>query len=217
MSTAYTRTGFHIFDRPTMRKTLLFVLQVLPAAAFVSLYVLKTPQYSRLENSALQESKEGEINPLSLSTPEAQEEYLNNLAASLKKEMPDRRVEDMMERLRLWAGDYDREKARGILQKQIDTHDALIFGLAECPYTIEAKELLKDVDFVARDLDTLPYQEQYALRAELAEMIQNRTQLPAIFLGGTFVGGCNDGPGLKSVIDSGKLEEMMTRKVQDVE
>ena len=33
----------------------------------------------------------------------------------------------------------------------------------------------------------------YAIRAELAERI-GRTSVPAIFVDGAFIGGCNDGP-----------------------
>ena len=50
----------------------------------------------------------------------------------------------------------------------------------------------------------------YPLRAELAELT-GRTSVPAVFIGGTFVGGCNDG-GLGGVITlqkDGRLQPML--------
>jgi len=53
--------------------------------------------------------------------------------------------------------------------------------------------------------------EGYALRAELAERT-GRTSVPAIFVGGEFVGGCNDGGmgGIMSLEREGKLRGMLT-------
>eukprot|EP00593_Proboscia_inermis_P001458 CAMPEP_0171292734 /NCGR_PEP_ID=MMETSP0816-20121228/516_1 /TAXON_ID=420281 /ORGANISM="Proboscia inermis, Strain CCAP1064/1" /LENGTH=45 /DNA_ID= /DNA_START= /DNA_END= /DNA_ORIENTATION= len=38
-----------------------------------------------------------------------------------------------------------------------------------------------------------------------------RTSVPAIFIDGTFIGGCNDGPmgGIVKLAESGKLDEML--------
>ena len=43
-------------------------------------------------------------------------------------------------------------------------------------------------------------------------MIQGRTSVPAIWIGGLFVGGCNDGPmgGISTVKENGKLMGMLT-------
>lgn len=51
-----------------------------------------------------------------------------------------------------------------------------------------------------------------AIRAEMADMI-GRTSVPAIWIGGAFIGGCNDGPseygGLNTINESGKLDQML--------
>ena len=49
-----------------------------------------------------------------------------------------------------------------------------------------------------------------ALRAELGEL-EGRTSVPAIWIGGDFVGGCNDGPsgGLVTLDDQGTLDAML--------
>ncbi len=50
----------------------------------------------------------------------------------------------------------------------------------------------------------------YATRAELAK-ITGRTSVPAVFIGGEFVGGCNDGGlgGVNTLDRSGKLSSML--------
>ena len=48
------------------------------------------------------------------------------------------------------------------------------------------------------------------LRAELAARV-NRTSVPAIFIGGEFIGGCNDGPGLMTVVADGSLDTYLER------
>ena len=50
----------------------------------------------------------------------------------------------------------------------------------------------------------------YALRAELAELT-GRTSVPAVFVGGEFLGGCNDGGagGVMSLDRAGKLKSIL--------
>ena len=54
----------------------------------------------------------------------------------------------------------------------------------------------------------------YALRAELGKMT-GRTSVPAIFVGGQFAGGCNDGGlgGIMSLESQGKLKGMRRQLV----
>jgi len=49
-----------------------------------------------------------------------------------------------------------------------------------------------------------------ALRAEMAEIF-GRTSVPAIWIGGAFVGGCNDGPmgGLMKLEEKGELNALL--------
>lgn len=49
-----------------------------------------------------------------------------------------------------------------------------------------------------------------AIRAEMADMI-GRTSVPAIWIGGKFVGGCNDGPmgGIIKLEESKELDSLL--------
>jgi glutaredoxin-related protein len=49
-----------------------------------------------------------------------------------------------------------------------------------------------------------------AIRSEMGELL-GRTSVPAIWIQGEFIGGCNDGPmgGIASLNDSGKLDAML--------
>jgi len=49
-----------------------------------------------------------------------------------------------------------------------------------------------------------------ALRAEMAEVF-GRTSVPAIWIGGAFVGGCNDGPmgGLMKLEETNELDALL--------
>jgi glutaredoxin 3 len=48
------------------------------------------------------------------------------------------------------------------------------------------------------------------IKAEMADIV-GRTSVPAIWIGGTFIGGCNDGPfgGINEMNNTGKLEAML--------
>ena len=52
----------------------------------------------------------------------------------------------------------------------------------------------------------------YALRAELAER-EGRTSVPALYVGGEFVGGCNDGGlgGVLTLDKAGSLKPMLQK------
>ena len=67
--------------------------------------------------------------------------------------------------------------------------------------TTKAKYTVVEVDLV---------EDGKALRAEMAGLI-DRTSVPAIWIGGEFIGGCNDGPkgGIVKLYDSGELEAML--------
>ena len=58
------------------------------------------------------------------------------------------------------------------------------------------------------ELDTDP--DGKAIRAEMADLI-DRTSVPAVWIGGKFVGGCNDGPmgGVVSLSESGELANLL--------
>jgi glutaredoxin 3 len=62
---------------------------------------------------------------------------------------------------------------------------------------------------VALELDTLEGNEGNEIRAVLGRKTQ-RTSVPAIFINGEFIGGCNDGPGLMTLAETGELDERLS-------
>ena len=73
----------------------------------------------------------------------------------------------------------------------------------------KAKAVLDEmkVPYTAYELTEMG-DEGKALRAELAEMT-GRTSVPNTFIAGEGIGGCNDGPGLMTLKENGKLEPML--------
>lgn len=75
---------------------------------------------------------------------------------------------------------------------------------------MKAKAILDGlgVKYSVLELDVL--EDGPGLRAELGKLT-GRTSVPAIWIDGTFIGGCNDGPlgGLNTLNQSGKLREML--------
>lgn len=75
---------------------------------------------------------------------------------------------------------------------------------------MKAKEVLDTLgaQYTVIELDTDP--DGKAIRAEMADFV-GRTSVPAIWIAGQFVGGCNDGPmgGLVKLNDTGKLDGML--------
>ena len=66
----------------------------------------------------------------------------------------------------------------------------------------------KNVKYTAVELDVV--EDGKAIRAEMASVI-GRTSVPAIWIGGQFIGGCNDGPmgGIVKLNDENKLDTML--------
>jgi glutaredoxin 3 len=70
-----------------------------------------------------------------------------------------------------------------------------------------------DAKGVAYDVLELNVEEDgQAIRAEMAGVI-GRTSVPAIWIGGEFIGGCNDGPrgGIVTMNENGELDSMLSK------
>lgn len=108
------------------------------------------------------------------------------------------------------AGDYDEVAVRARLNGLVNDNPVFMLSFTTCPYCIKAKEVLDSkgakYTVVEADVD----RDGKALRAELGELV-GRTSVPAIWIGGDFVGGCNDGPmgGVVKLNDEGKLDGML--------
>uniref|UniRef100_A0A7S2YNQ6 Glutaredoxin domain-containing protein n=1 Tax=Entomoneis paludosa TaxID=265537 RepID=A0A7S2YNQ6_9STRA len=110
------------------------------------------------------------------------------------------------------AGNYDQGIIRAQLQAFIDENPVAMLSFTTCPYCVKAKQVLDSLGatYKTMELNTMPGLQSYAFRAELSELT-GRTSVPAIWIGGEFVGGCNDGPmdGVVTMQQSGKLEQLL--------
>lgn len=111
---------------------------------------------------------------------------------------------------KMQAGDADLNAAAAQVDNLLAENPVVVFSFDTCPFCKKAKSILdsKGVAYKALELNKMG-QEGYALRAVLAERT-GRTSMPNIFIGGTSIGGCNDGtPGLIPLVNEGKLEAMV--------
>jgi glutaredoxin 3 len=85
----------------------------------------------------------------------------------------------------------------------------VMFTSATCPYCHQAKAILTDAGHKFKEIVANPDQ-----RATLRSMT-TQSSVPSIWVKGTFVGGCNDGPeswmGLTKVLKSGKFAELLNK------
>ena len=98
----------------------------------------------------------------------------------------------------LIAGDYDEDTTRRSITEFIETSPVAMYSFSTCPFCRTAKDYLEEqsIPYVSIELDLLPENQGNEIRAELGR-ITRRTSVPSIFIGGEYIGGCNDGnPGL---------------------
>jgi glutaredoxin len=93
------------------------------------------------------------------------------------------------------AGSYNEEEVNAFILETVKTNPCVMFSFTTCPYCIKAKKLLVNdlqakVKVIELDLDR---KVGYPIRAELGKLT-GRTSVPSIWIGGQFIGGCNDGP-----------------------
>ena len=110
------------------------------------------------------------------------------------------------------AGDYDEEAVRSTGDAFVNdsTADVQMFSFTTCPFCRRAKDYLdeKGISYDAMELDELPDNQGNEIRAVLGKKTR-RTSVPSIFVKGTYIGGCNDGPGLLPLGESGELDKLM--------
>lgn len=108
------------------------------------------------------------------------------------------------------AGEYDAAAVRAKLDGLIADNSVLMLSFTKWPFCLKAKAILdaKAASYTVVELDQL--EDGPPLRAEMAGII-GRTSVPAIWIGGEFIGGCNDGPkgGINSLNQSGQLDPML--------
>mmetsp|Transcript_18797 Transcript_18797/g.28516 ORF Transcript_18797/g.28516 Transcript_18797/m.28516 type:complete len:244 (+) Transcript_18797:88-819(+) len=97
----------------------------------------------------------------------------------------------------LVAGEYDRDAREESIRTFIGESPVAMYSFTTCPFCRKAKDYLEEqsIAYESIELDLLPGNEGNEIRAELGR-ITRRTSVPSIFIGGEYIGGCNDGPGL---------------------
>lgn len=111
------------------------------------------------------------------------------------------------------AGEYDKEETETYVNNFVASNDIAMFSFSTCPFCRRAKDFLDDsgISYTAIELDELPENRGNEIRAELGRLTR-RTSVPSIFVRGQFIGGCNDGPGLLPLAESGELGAMLKSK-----
>jgi len=111
------------------------------------------------------------------------------------------------------GGDYDQ----GEVQKQIDEfvqeNEIAMYSFTTCPFCRRAKDSLDErgLKYSVIELDELEGNQGNEIRAELGRKTK-RTSVPSIFVRGQYIGGCNDGPGLLPMMESGELDKLLQAK-----
>jgi glutaredoxin 3 len=108
------------------------------------------------------------------------------------------------------AGDFDEKVTSEKIESFVSTNPVAIYSFTTCPFCRRAKDFLneKEIPYTTIELDELDGNEGNEIRAMLGKKT-GRTSVPSIFIGGKYIGGCNDGPGLMPLASSGVLDEML--------
>lgn len=85
-------------------------------------------------------------------------------------------------------------------------HKVVVFEWVHCPYCVRAHDILKPLcqDIKYYQVENMPNGEQ--LRKQIYDLYKHET-VPAIFINGKFVGGCDD---LQKAQSSGELSKMLS-------
>ena len=111
---------------------------------------------------------------------------------------------------KLQAGSYDEAEVRARVERQIKMKPCIMFSQSTCPFCAKAKEALTSMGAMYTVIDFDEEEDGAAVKAELIG-ITEQSSVPQVFVGGQFIGGCNDGGmgGVLPLKESGKLEEML--------
>jgi glutaredoxin 3 len=109
------------------------------------------------------------------------------------------------------GGDYDADQVNRFIDSFVDQNSVAVFSFTTCPFCRRAKDALdgQGIEYASVELDELEGNRGNEIRAQLGRRFR-RTSVPAIFVKGRFVGGCNDGsPGLIPLLESGVMERLL--------
>ena len=93
---------------------------------------------------------------------------------------------------KLQAGSYDEAAVKAKVEQQIRTKPCVMYSLSTCPFCAKAKSALTAMGAMYSVVELDDEDDGMAMKAELAG-ITGQTSCPQVFIGGKFIGGCNDG------------------------
>jgi len=108
------------------------------------------------------------------------------------------------------GSDYDVELTQTKVNDLVVSNKVVMFSFTTCPFCRRAKDYFEEnnIRYFALELDDLDGNEGNEIRAVLGRKTK-RTSVPSIFVNGNFIGGCNDGPGLFPLVESGKFQSLL--------
>ena len=118
----------------------------------------------------------------------------------------------------LVAGDYDEISTKQSIEDFISSSPVAMFSFTTCPFCRKAKDFLEErrIPFKVIELDLLDGNEGNQIRAELGKKTR-RTSVPSIFIGGSYIGGCNDGnPGLLPLARDAEQFNLMLKRAEAI-
>lgn len=113
---------------------------------------------------------------------------------------------------KLQAGSYDEEAVKAALERQIKNRPCVMYSFTDCPFCKQTKETLDRMGAMYTCVELNEVEGGMATRAELANKV-GRTSMPAVFAGGEYIGGCNDGGmgGVLTLHKEGKLKPLLQK------
>lgn len=96
------------------------------------------------------------------------------------------------------------------VDKLIKENPAIVFSATYCPYCTKAKSVLQSTGAKVKIIEVNVVSNGKEIREGLLKKT-GRTSVPAVFVGGEFIGGCNDGPGVVPLHSQGKLVPMLKK------
>jgi glutaredoxin 3 len=97
------------------------------------------------------------------------------------------------------------------MENLIKSAEIVVFSSEYCPYCSDAIASLKSAGY---DKIMKVIEADSSHKSQLFSITKQRT-VPQIFINGTFVGGCNDGPepwmGIKKLLSNGKIKDYLSK------
>ena len=102
------------------------------------------------------------------------------------------------------------------LDATLAKHDVVVFSYGGCPYCRKVTRAFGEEGVAHVEIDYDELDDGDAVRSEIVRRHKQRS-VPAVFVKGKFVGGCNDGPepwmGALKILRNGELANMLNAKL----